>query len=221
MAAWLPALEHLQPPAATPKVRFDRYSVYHEQAQRRGLILFPIGSMAAVYPVSPADLDGLTYFFSPEPGAGPLRYMQDLMSAADRNPGIKALIAAARAWRAGYNGGKQPMLRRENRQDQILLTDSRSCARERQHVLAGLAREVYLACDDAPRRDRLAGLLGATEGQIEEIVGRLVTDRLVLELDGRVIALALCEPIRPYPAVTEFPGGHVFAPAARPDAESR
>ncbi|HEX6525459.1 MAG TPA: RiPP maturation radical SAM C-methyltransferase [Streptosporangiaceae bacterium] len=221
MAGWLPALEHLQPPAATPKVRFDRFSVYHEQAQRRGLILFPLGSMAAVYPVPAADLDGLAYFFSTEPMAGPLRYMQDLMSAVDRNPGVKALIGAARAWRAGYAGGKQPMLLLEDLKDQFLINDSRSCARAAQHVLAGLAREVYLACDAAPRRDRLAGLVGATEGQIEEIVDRLLADRLALEVDGRLVALALREPVRPCPAVTEFPGGHVFTPASRPDAESR
>ena len=34
MAQWLPAMTHLPPPAATPRVRFDRYSVYHEQASR-------------------------------------------------------------------------------------------------------------------------------------------------------------------------------------------
>jgi ribosomal peptide maturation radical SAM protein 1 len=225
MSAWFPALEHLQPPAATPKMRFDRYSVYHEHAQRAGLILFPLGSMAAVYPVSPADLDGLAYFFSTEPGAGPLRYMQDLTSAAERNPGIKALIAAARAWRAGYNSGKQPMLLRKDLPDQILITDSRSCARQPQHVLAGLAREVYLACDAAPRRDRLAGLVGATEGQIEEIASRFAADRLALEIDGRLVALALTPDPRtgqipPYPDPTQFPGGHVYATAEGPGQSS-
>ena len=36
MAGWLPALEHLQPPASTPRIRYDRHSVYQEQAQRPG-----------------------------------------------------------------------------------------------------------------------------------------------------------------------------------------
>ena len=177
--------------------------------------MFPLGSMAAVYPIPPGDLDGLAYFFSTEPKAGPLRYMQDLMSAVDRNPGVKALIGAARAWRAGYAGGKQPMLLLEDLKDQILINDSRSCARASQHVLAGLAREVYLACDAAPRRDRLARTVGATEGQIDEIASRLIADRLALEVDGRLVALALSEPVRPLPAVTEFPGGHVFAAESR------
>jgi ribosomal peptide maturation radical SAM protein 1 len=219
MAAWMPALEHLQPPAATPRVRFDRYSVYHEQARRGGLILFPLGSMSFVYPVPPGDLDGLAYFFSTEPGAGPLRHMQDLTSAMASNPGVQAVISAARAWRAAYGRGGQPMLAMKDLNDRILLTDSRSCARESQHVLAGLAREVYLACDGAPRRDRLAGMTGATEGQIEEITGRLAADRLVLELDGRLVALALHGPVLPYPDPTQFPGGHVFA--GRPETESR
>jgi ribosomal peptide maturation radical SAM protein 1 len=219
MAGWLPGLEHLQPPAAVPRVRFDRYSVYHEQARRLGLILFPLGSMSFVYPVPPGDLDGLAYFFSTEPGIGPLRHMQDLTSAIAANRGIEAVVSAARAWRAGYGGGRQPMLAMKDLNDSIELTDSRSCARQSQHVLAGLAREVYLACDGAPRRDRLARMVGATEGQIDEIAGRLVADRLVLELDGRLVALALHGPVPPYPDPTEFPGGHVFA--GRPEAESR
>src|SRR6266545_1159713 len=60
MARWVPALEHLTPPLATYPMRFDRYSVYHEQARRLGLILFPIGAMSLVYPVGPADLDWFT-----------------------------------------------------------------------------------------------------------------------------------------------------------------
>ena len=72
MACWLPALEHLQPPASTPHIRYDRYSVYHEQARRLGLILFPIGAMSLVYRVGPADLDDLAYFFATEHRTGPL-----------------------------------------------------------------------------------------------------------------------------------------------------
>src|SRR5487761_111987 len=69
MAGWLPALEHLQPPASTPRVRCDRYSVYHEQASQQGLILFPIGALSMVYPVGPGDLDALAYFFTTEPNS--------------------------------------------------------------------------------------------------------------------------------------------------------
>ena len=78
MAEWLPALAHLPPPAATPRVRYDRYSVYHEQASQQGLILFPIGTLSLVYPAGPGDLDALAYFFTTEPNSGPLRIIQTL-----------------------------------------------------------------------------------------------------------------------------------------------
>ena len=80
-AGWLPALAHLPPPAATPRVRYDRYSVYHEQASQQGLILFPIGTLSLVYPAGPGDLDALAYFFTTEPNSGPLRIIQTLSEA--------------------------------------------------------------------------------------------------------------------------------------------
>ena len=225
MAAWLPALEHLQPPASLPRVRFDRYSVYHEQARRLGLILFPIGAMSLVYPLPPAEVDGLAYFFSTEPGAGPLRYVQTLTEEMAGNQGIQAIADAAKAWRAAYGGGRQPVLTMADQGNHIDLTDTRSCARLPRHTLAGLAREVYLACDRAPRRARLAEKVRATapavtEGEVADIVTRLLADRLVLELDGRLISLAVPAAGAPAPPdYTQFPGGHVFA--GRPDAESR
>jgi ribosomal peptide maturation radical SAM protein 1 len=208
MAGWLPALEHLQPPASLPRVRFDRYSVYHEQARRLGLILFPIGAMSLVYPLPPAELDGLAYFFSTELGAGPLRYVQDLTEQMAVNPGIAAIASATKAWRAAYAGGKQPALTMRDHGGELVITDTRSCATEPVHVLTGSARSVYLDCDRAPRVAKLD----------PDIVSQLAADRLVLCLDGRVIALALEAPGQA-PDYTQFPGGHVFA--GRPDAESR
>jgi radical SAM superfamily enzyme YgiQ (UPF0313 family) len=231
MAAWLPALEHLQPPASLPRVRFDRYSVYHEQARRLGLILFPIGAMSLVYPLPPADVDGLAYFFSTEPGAGPLRYVQSLTDEMTRNAGIHALAGAVKAWRAAYAAGRLPALVMRDEHDHLDLTDSRSCARQPRYRLDGLARAVYLACDGAPRRARLAETVraqvpAATGDQVAGVVARLLADRLLLEIDGRLIALALpmsgpASGTAAPPDHTQFPGGHVFAGAGRPDAESR
>jgi len=199
--------------------------VYHEQARRLGLILFPIGAMSLVYPLPPAEVDGLAYFFSTEPGAGPLRYVQTLTEEMAGNQGIQAIAAAVKAWRAAYAGGRQPVLTAADQGNHIDLTDTRSCARQPRHLLAGLAREVYLACDGAPRRARLAEKVratapAATGDQVADILARLLADRLVLEIDGRLIALALSVTDAPAaPDYTQFPGGHVFA--GRPDPESR
>jgi ribosomal peptide maturation radical SAM protein 1 len=211
MAGWLPALEHLQPPASTPRIRFDRYSVYHAQARERGLILFPIGAMSLVYPVRPADLDDLTYFFDTEPGVGPLRYRQSLAAALDANPGVAAVARAARSW----GQARRSVLSMTDTGGVLAITDSRSCATAPRHVLSGLSRAVCLACDDAPRGAGLAGVaerdfgLTATEGQLAAVVARLLSDRLVLAIDGRLVGLALPADLPPYPAASDFPGGYV------------
>jgi ribosomal peptide maturation radical SAM protein 1 len=225
MASWLPSLEHLQPPASTPRIRYDRYSVYHEQARRLGLILFPIGAMSLIYPVGPADLDDLTYFFDTEPGTGPLRYIESLKAEIAKNPGVTALVKAARDWGTAYGKGRRPVLAVEDDGAELTITDTRTCARTARHRLSGLARAVYLACDKAPRQDRLASVLSrdagltAAPGELDDLIKALTADRLVLPIDGRLIALALPAQVPAYPDYTQFPGGYVSA--GRPDAESR
>jgi radical SAM superfamily enzyme YgiQ (UPF0313 family) len=238
MAQWLPAMTHLPPPAATPRVRFDRYSVYHEQASRLGLILFPIGTLSLVYPAGPGDLDSMAYFFTTEPNSGPLRIIQTLDEAVTSNPGVRAVTQAVRDWSAAHRGGDLPVLTLEDRAGVLEITDTRACARTPRQLLTGLARAVLLACDNAPRPARLAELvrrddgLTASQDEIDAVVRKLLDDRLVLAMDERLVSLVLRGPVPDrIPDYSEFPGGGLVATAARggllataagkPDAESR
>jgi ribosomal peptide maturation radical SAM protein 1 len=238
MAQWLPAMTHLPPPAATPRVRFDRYSVYHEQASRLGLILFPIGTLSLVYPAGPGDLDSMAYFFATEPNSGPLRIIQTLDEAVTSNPGVRAVTQAVRDWSAAHRGGDLPVLTREDRAGVLEITDTRACARTPRQLLTGLARAVLLACDNAPRPTRLAELvsrdagLTASRDEIDTVVRKLLDDRLVLAMDDRLVSLVLRGPVPDrIPDYSEFPGGGLVATAAsggllataagKPDAESR
>jgi hypothetical protein len=216
MAAWVPPLEHLQAPDAMNRIRFDRYSVYHENARRLGLILFPVETLSFVYPVAPADLDGLSYFFATEPGVGPLRYMSSVTEALSRTPGAQAVFNAIRDWRMAWVTGREAMLRMEDRDGVLAITDSRSCARSARHVLTGLARAVCLACDDAPRPGKLPDIIGhdfgitATDDEIAAVTDKLISDRLVLAMDGRLVGLALRGSLSVPSDMTQFPGGHVY-----------
>jgi ribosomal peptide maturation radical SAM protein 1 len=238
MAQWLPAMTHLPPPAATPRVRFDRYSVYHERAGQLGLILFPIGTLSLVYPSGPGDLDSMAYFFATEPNSGPLRIIQTLNEAVTANPGIRAVTQAVRDWAAAHRGGELPVLAMEDRAGVLEITDTRACARTSRQLLTGLARAVLLACDNAPRPPRLAELvsrdaglgasgdagLGASQDEIDAVVRRLLDDRLVLAMDDRLVSLVLRGPVPDrIPDYSEFPGGGLVATKAaeKPDAESR
>jgi Radical SAM superfamily len=217
MADWIPALEHIPPPTGFGRIQFDRYSVYHEEAQRFGLILFPIGSLSFVYPVGPADLDGLAYYFATEPGVGPLRYTIGELEAVSRTPGVQAMDEALNDWKISHEEG-QPMLSMAQRGEVLEITDSRSCRSSERHVLTGLARAVCLACDAAPQQAKLAEIVArdhgitATDGQLAEITGKLLADRLILAMDGRFVGVALKG--TPRALATEFPGGdfHISDP---------
>jgi ribosomal peptide maturation radical SAM protein 1 len=230
MAQWLPAMTHLPPPAATPRVRFDRYSVYHERASQLGLILFPIGTLSLVYPSGPGDLDSMAYFFATEPDSGPLRIIQALDEAVTASPGIRAVTQAVRDWSAAHRGGELPVLAMEDRAGVLEITDTRACARTSRQLLTGLARAVLLACDNAPRPARLAELVSrennitASPDEIDAVVRKLLDDRLVLAMDGRLVSLVLRGPVPDrIPDYSEFPGGGLLAAkaAGKPDAESR
>jgi ribosomal peptide maturation radical SAM protein 1 len=217
MAAWMPALEHLTPPGGTVPIQYDRFSVYHEQARKYGLILFPVGSMPFIYPVGPADLDGLAYYFTTEPGAGPVRMMQSERDTVAKSPGIRAVVGAVHGWREAHAHGSGPVLEMTDRDGVLRITDTRSCARVPRHELTGLARAVCLACDAAPRPGRLSeilardhGLAGAAEEEIGAALDSLLADRLVLAVDGRLLGLALTAHAPANPDFKQFPGGHVL-----------
>jgi ribosomal peptide maturation radical SAM protein 1 len=229
MATWMPALEHLTPPAGTNIIRFDRYSIYFEQAQRHGLVLFPIGSMALIYPLGSADLNDLAYFFSTEPMAGPLRYATIREEVIAKRPGMRTAFDAARDWRVDFHAAQPALTMEEHGDDVLEITDTRTRATAPLHVLTGLDRAVCLACDAAPRQGKLAEIierdfgLTASESQIADVVTRLRSDRLILAIDGRLIGLALKGPVPALPDIDDFPGGHVStgSPSGRVEAESR
>src|SRR5580658_10441299 len=197
-AGWLPALEHLQPPQGGMNyIHFDRYSVYHEQARRYGLVLFPIGAMSYVYPVAPGDLDGLTYFFSTEPGT---RLKSDVVGKAlQTRPGTMAMLRGVKEWQVKH-ANRHSTLCMEDHDGVLDITDTRSCARAPGKVLTGLARAVCLACDTAPRPGNLAQIIGrdfgitATDDEIGAVVSQLLVDRFVLAMDDRLVGLVVNGP---------------------------
>jgi ribosomal peptide maturation radical SAM protein 1 len=217
-SSWLPALEHLQPPFGLVRIRFDRYSVYHEQARRYGLFLFPIGAMSFVYPVAPGDLDNLTYFFSTEPGAAVVPNSEK--SAMQNRPGTMAVLGGIKEWQMEH-AKRHATLCMEDHDGVLEITDTRSCARAPGKVLTGLARAVCLACETAPRPGNLGQIIGrdfgitATDDEIGAVVGELLADRFVLAIDGRLVGVILKGRPPAVPDDDQFPGGSLVMDGAR------
>lgn len=196
MAEWIPLLEHFQPPFGLNPLSFHRYSVYHSQAKRLGLVLFPVTAMSYVYPVAETELDQLAYFFTTDPG-------RKRLDPFGRNPdgsltpGVQATLEVVEHWIDATHSRRPPVLSMTDDDGVLDVVDTRACAVKAFWNLTGLDRAVLLACDHSPRPAGLAEIVRrdhavtATDEEIAEAADRLVRAKLVLPIDGRLAPLVV------------------------------
>lgn len=217
---WLPWIVHLQPPGVSP-IRFDRFSLYHERPTDYGLKLLPNRAYSYIYPLSIQELDDLAYYFEDE---------SDLMSASYSDENGKKLFgknsraswehAALKAfvdqWIELFKSGTPPILQIIDDDGQHLrIVDTRPCATGGEIDLEGLAYQIYKTCDRALTQSELIRNLhrdhniDLTWNQIQPVVDELQSRKIFLELDNRVMSLAVSGLIRSLPDRRDLPGGYV------------
>lgn len=213
MAGWLPWIAHLQPPGVD-RIQFHRFSPYHFRAGSFGLSLEPYPLYSHVYPLSPADLQDLAYYFH-DPSRRTAREELAL------RPHLKSVIAVVARWRAlwGQDGhpqnGEVPVLLMEEEPDRIRIRDTRPCAVSSAHVLEGLACRVYRACGSIQSLGHLRSALekqgfpGVPQEAVEAVVEDLAARRLLLHRKGKLLSLALSQVHRIPDSMEEFPAGYV------------
>lgn len=203
MARFFPLLEHLQPPARTIRMRVDRFGVYHTKAVQEGRPLELWTSLRHVYPLPDEELLDLAYFFrfpgdsdpfepSREDPAGPRSMVA--------RPGVRAVRAAVQGWRSAFHKPLRPVLTLEEDGDCLRILDTRRCRRAMSVVLRGAEREALLECESSPSAARVRATFG---GALDALIER----RLVLEIDGRAVALPVRGELPPLPVLRDFPGG--------------
>jgi ribosomal peptide maturation radical SAM protein 1 len=217
MAQWIPRLEHLEAPTSTIKVRFDRFSVYFERSEQYGLTLRPNPSLRYVYPLPDRELADLTYFFTVLPPEQEEEFFTGRSAAwlEESRPGMMEVSDLVQQWWKSYRGGFPAVLSVADRDGTLTIIDSRRCAVEPRTRLTGLGRAVYLACDSAPRPDRVAQVvreqfgIDAAGDEIDAVLADLDRRQLVVHMDGRVLTLAVHHSTARPPGLIDFPGGHV------------
>jgi magnesium-protoporphyrin IX monomethyl ester (oxidative) cyclase len=216
MMEWLPWIAHLQPPGGAGRIRYDRFSPYQQRPADYGLTIKPCRAYAYVYPVPEETLVDLACFFedglaSDNPEVGESRRTVD-------RPGLSALQnwlgEWSRGWRISRLPGKIPLvLSMIDAGDHLALTDTRPCAVEQSFKLEGLAAQVYRACDQALTPKSLLQALQTrfdlvlSWEVVEPVVAELRARKILLDLNGRLLSLAVKEPCRPL--LQEHPGGEV------------
>jgi len=215
MSKWIPLLEHLQPPGLMVRIRFDRYSVYHERAASFGLELRTIPAMSYVYPLSEKSLNNLTYFFTAEGRIDP--FTEGYHELTDEKPGTKAVHKAISRWRRRFWGrnSKPPGLYANDDGKVLRIFDSRKCARQARIKLTGTIRTIYMACDESPVEKQIPRMLktqydlDVSEEEVTMHVNTLKYLKLLLAIDGRLLALSTRGKPPQLPRMEEFPGGYV------------
>lgn len=203
MARWLPWLSHLQPPTRAVPVRYDRFSPYQRQPERYGLQLIPDPSYRYVYPQH-VDLAKLAYFFTDAPATRPLGREPD-----QKRPGLKAFEAEVSRWCARFWRWPE-LLCQSDHGSHLEILDTRRVADQRRYRLSGISRELLLACDSPRSTEKLQQQFGpSTLEQLRQLERR----KVVLELGGRWLALAVPGRVPRLPERDRFPGGRTLAQA--------
>ena len=187
MAALVPRLAHLPPPARGMRMRLERFSPSFEQRDAIGLVgVEPRPGYRHVYPLARDVLFNLAYYFDYGYGDG-----RDV--AAYTAP----LARAVEDWKLAYPRAQLVM---NDEGDALRVIDTRPAARSREHRLTGLARVLLRACDGVTRTDALLALaahhVGApvSSAQLELELGALADAALVITEHDRHLAL----PVDPF-----------------------
>ena len=179
-AATVDAVRHLCPPQGCGPVRLDRFSPYFADPAAFGLVnVRPAAAYRLVYDLPEPALSGLAYYF-------------DFDFADGRDPAgyTSALREGVARWRAGHRAGG---LVYSDDGETVTIVDRRG-RRTTEREYSGWKRDVYLYCDGSRPRSRVedhALERGANVGQLRRFLAELVEARSMIELDGRLLSLAV------------------------------
>mgnify|MGYP001129104187 CR=1 FL=1 len=234
---WLPWIVHLQPPSRLGTIRYDRFSLYHERAVDYGLALSPNRAYFHVYPLSPEAMADLAYYFEEE------RHLDDHECAevnGRKFDGKGSRFSSEQIelgkwverWIELFKSETPPVLQTiDDDGERLRIIDTRPCATDGEITLEGLAYQVYRACDRVLTQRELIDALRRNCGidvswsDIQPVADELVSRRILLAQNGRLLNLAVRGSMPPLPNYRELPLGYLdilsFLHDARKQLESQ
>ncbi len=184
MAALVPLLTHLTPPAGIAGIRLDRFSPNYFDADTLGFRdVTPLPAYLHVYPFPVPVVANLAYHFA-------FRYDDD----REVDDYIRPLLGQLTAWKRVHRESDVFLV---DARDHIVIWDTRPVSRRSVTVLAGLERVLYEACDRICDVRQLAdaaeasGFPRASTEEIEHRLEPLVDAGLLVKQGTRYLALAV------------------------------
>ncbi len=225
MLDWLPLIVHLQPPTNLWLIRYDRFSRFHQHPERYQLSLEPARVLRYIYPLPQERLADLTYFFE---DVSPLAQER----LAERAPVLTELYQWIQTWENLFYVSDETLLRKKASEDRpvlemrredgcVRIKDTRPCAVEKEIVLEGLEAAVYVACDAAQTQEQLLKALAedcgreVAWGEVAPVVEQMGAHKILMQLEGRYLSLAVEAPCIPLQSLDEYPLGSVVLPRTK------
>ncbi len=184
MAAMVPNLVHLNAPQVAATLRLDRFSPHFDRAAEFGFRdVTPYPAYFRVYRLDPAAVANLAYFFT-------FTYEGDQDVAFYTRP----LLKAVEQWGNEHANSDLFLV---DLGTALLICDLRDSAKRPLHILTGLERELYLACDGVAGAASLKQCAAAFAGQpvsfedIQSMLDALVDAGVMLREDQSYLALAV------------------------------
>jgi ribosomal peptide maturation radical SAM protein 1 len=208
MTEWAPLLTHLMPPASCTPIRLDRFSPFYTDSEKFGFSrLRPAAAYYYAFPLGRKELARLAYYFDFDyaDGRDPIKY-------------VRGLQAEVQGWWESRSkvGIAPPQLDARWSEEGVHIEDTRKVATARHHHLTGPAARIYELCDSALSLPGLVRALGddADETAIREILAGLSESRLILEMKGQYLSLAVFRRRPPISAATRVHAKLLFAQTA-------
>jgi ribosomal peptide maturation radical SAM protein 1 len=189
MAALIPHLSHLEPPEYAGPISLERFSPNYDFADRLGFAnVLPHPAYRHLYPFDGDSIKKLAR-----------RFVFEYRDPRDVVEYTEPLAIEVAAWQNGY---AESDLFFADVGSQLLVWDLRRGAGEPLTVLAGLERQLYLACDACRSLDELTHLAAeatSSHASREAVEGLLLplVDRGLLVRDGNTF-LSLAIPLGDY-----------------------
>jgi magnesium-protoporphyrin IX monomethyl ester (oxidative) cyclase len=214
MLEWLALISHLEPPQGLVRIRFDRFSLYHESPEKYGLSLVPHRVYSHIYPVAPELLHDFVYFFEDASTLDDKSPGGSSQAARHDSPAQAELRRHVTEWKKAFWYSLTPILSMSDDGATLKILDTRTCATQRRHEIRGLSRDIYLLCDRAHGTTEIVRTLNVgrvvpvSPAEVSDAIGELTSARLVLAIEGKVLSLAVRGSIPRLQSGTDFPGGH-------------
>lgn len=182
MHAVLDAIWFLDPPSGYGPVRLDRFSPYHGDPARHGMVsVRPMAPYRYLYPFPNEALMRIAYYFD-----------YDYADGRDPRSYAGGLIEKVRAWMDDRHRGA--LLQLDGGQGELVLVDDRPPGRRHSLRLRGWAGRAYEACDSVqslPALARRPEFDGVSSESLRRLLDRCVSKRLMLRAGDRYLALAI------------------------------